>query len=129
MAEITQQNRFTQTPLSLLMACPGRLGRMLTWKESSLALLDRRRNQLGLLRLVKQVHVSRDTWKGAMLEWAPVREIEVEMTMGTVESTLPGGVLEFKVQVRHEEHTRLYSVGQFWMKRPCFVREFGLFWF
>lgn len=60
--------------------------------EGELAgLLDGSGNQLGLLWSFKQVCVPRDTWKYAVLWWAPVPVIEVEMTAGTLESALPGG--------------------------------------
>lgn len=88
MKEITQPtlNSLAQTPLTLLTARPGRIGRTPTGSITQQSLSE----LYAYAPACKGAFLSRDTWKERSATGASVALIEVEMTKGTREAVLPG---------------------------------------
>lgn len=101
MDEITKPNGLTQTPLSLLMACPARFG--MIWKESFLDCFIIQETNSVCSNCSQRGSCFKGHLKCAVLggggvggELSPAPVIEVELTIGTLEFAVPGRGLEFR---------------------------------
>lgn len=85
MKENTQPNGLAQTPLSLLTPCPGRLGRTLSGSVETCLIT---------LQANGQIVFQGKTGNTRCFWGRPVAVIEVEMTKGALDATLPERTLE-----------------------------------